>query len=228
MKLFPAPGSKAARWGLIYLLCNLFILPAALVEVNGLLGKPLEPAALNFLFFCINFIAVFLIFRRFIGANLQIAVLSMPKVLLYTAAGLALYWLSTWLMSILILWIKPNFANVNDASIALMTQQSFPLMAFGTVVLVPFAEELLYRGLVFRWLYGKSPVLGWCVSIPMFCIAHVMGYVGEYDFLTLFLCFLQYVPAGLILAWAYCKSGTVITSILMHMVINFVGILTLR
>ena len=58
--------------------------------------------------------------------------------------------------------------------------------------------------------------------------AHVLGYVGNADFVTLAVCFVQYVPAGLILAWAYARSGSLWVSILIHTAANFVSMLIMR
>jgi membrane protease YdiL (CAAX protease family) len=56
----------------------------------------------------------------------------------------------------------------------------------------------------------------------------VLGYIGSADLLTLALCFLQYIPAGLCLAWAYDASGSIFAPVLIHTVINALGILSLR
>ena len=46
--------------------------------------------------------------------------------------------------------------------------------------------------------------------------------------LTLLLCFLQYLPAGYCLAWCYANTGTIVTPILMHMIVNAYGISAMR
>ena len=57
---------------------------------------------------------------------------------------------------------------------------------------------------------------------------HVMGYIGQFDWLTLVLCFLQYIPAGLWLAWAYEKSDSIFAPMLIHTAINAIGIYAMR
>ena len=42
------------------------------------------------------------------------------------------------------------------------------------------------------------------------------------------MCFVQYLPAGLILAWSYEKSNTILTPIAIHTVINAIGIYAMR
>ena len=42
------------------------------------------------------------------------------------------------------------------------------------------------------------------------------------------MCFVQYLPAGLMLAWSYEKSNTIVTPILIHTVINAIAIYSMR
>ena len=44
----------------------------------------------------------------------------------------------------------------------------------------------------------------------------------------LFLCLLQYVPAGISLAASYEYSGNIVTPILIHTAVNAVGMLAMR
>ena len=66
------------------------------------------------------------------------------------------------------------------------------------------------------------------VSVLAFAAIHVVGYIGLFDPVTLILCFVQYLPAGIILAAAYEKTDTIITPILIHIFINLIGIFVTR
>ena len=92
-----------------------------------------------------------------------------------------------------------------------------------TVLLVPVAEEALYRGLLFQGFQRKSRLLAYCLSTLIFAGLHVVGYIGSADLITLCLCFAQYLPAGITLAWAYEKADTIAAPMLMHMIINLIG-----
>ena len=92
------------------------------------------------------------------------------------------------------------------------------------VILVPLVEEVLYRGLIFRNLYRSSQVAAYLVSMAAFAAIHVLAYIGSESVTTLVLCFLQYLPAGLCLAYAYRKSDTILAPILMHIAINQVAL----
>ena len=105
---------------------------------------------------------------------------------------------------------------------------TFAAPALAGIFLVPVAEEVFYRGLLFRYLSGRSRWLAYAVSITVFALVHVTGYIGSASALTLLLCFLQYLPAGYCLAWCYANTGTIITPILMHMIVNAYGISAMR
>ena len=55
-----------------------------------------------------------------------------------------------------------------------------------------------------------------------------MGYLSAYPVHHLLLAFLQYLPAGLVLAWAYRKSGSIFSPILIHAAVNTLALLSLR
>ena len=72
---------------------------------------------------------------------------------------------------------------------------------------------------LWRW----SRFWAYAISAAVFCAVHVLSYVGRYEPALLALNFLQYLPAGLILAWAYEKSGSILCPILIHMGVNALG-----
>jgi membrane protease YdiL (CAAX protease family) len=214
--------------GLIYIAVQLLVLPFILAFGNMLLGNPLTEAQLNFVFFAADFICVTVICHRFLWHNAKQAFTAPFRCLRYAGAGLILYWLGSYVVSLLIVAVYPDFANVNDESIAQLTQNNYTLMSIGTVFLVPVLEETLYRGLVFGKLYNRRPFSAYVISTFVFSALHVVGYIGLYEPLHLCLCFLQYIPAGLCLAWSYVRADSIWAPILIHMTINQIGILSMR
>lgn len=214
--------------GLIYIVLQVFVLPLVLVVINHFLPQPLSDAALNFVCFAINFICVTVIFHRYLIASFKIFLQAPGSILRTCLKGFGLYWLGSILVNILVVYLEPEFSNVNDENIALLTGQSFVLMIVGTVVLVPIVEETLYRGVVFGELYRKSPILAYIVSVAVFAALHVVGYIGFYEPFRLLLCFLQYIPAGIFLAWTYVKADTIWAPVLIHMTVNLIGMLAMQ
>lgn len=227
-KLTNVPNRSETVSGFIFLAIQLLALQPALLLVNLLLPTPMSESTLNFLFFTINFISVAVIFRKYLIRSGKTAISAPFSCLRSTFLALVGYWGGNMLVSILIQNVYPEFFNVNDSSLSQMTQENFSLMAFGTILLAPVTEEVLYRGLIFGKLYNRSPLLAYFVSTLCFSALHVTGYIGMYAPFHLLLCLLQYVPAGLCLGWAYAKSDTIWAPILLHITVNQIAIFSMR
>ena len=214
--------------GFCYLVFQLVFLPSILTAVNGMLDHSLNSAELNFVYYLVNFMAVLLIFHDFLGRSLhqvgQHPAYFCQAVILGFVAYYACFHVTDWVVSLLV----PSFSNYNDEAIFAMRNSNYFLMVIGTVVLVPPAEECFYRGLIFRNLYGKSRWAAYIVSILTFACIHIIGYIGKYSALELVMAFLQYMPAGLCLAWSYAKADTIFAPILIHAAVNFITINGLR
>lgn len=210
--------------GFCYMVFQFLFLGEVLAWINGRLQHPLNLAELNFTFYLVNFIAILLIFHDFLGRALKQATRHPALLCQAVILGLAAYYASCRVMDWGISQLAPGYSNYNDQAISNMVNGNYFLMAVGTVVLVPPVEECLFRGLIFRNLYGKSRWAAYIVSIAAFAIIHILGYIGRYEPLELVMAFLQYLPAGLCLAWAYTKADTIFAPIAIHAIINAVSI----
>lgn len=222
------PTRRQAGFGFAYLCIELFVLPSVLALSNAALGAPLTDAALNFVYFSLNFFAVIAIFRQFLHSSFAVGLHSASHTLVISLASLGAYFLLNVLLSALIMRLYPDFANVNDGAIASMARQEFYLVAAGTVFLVPLTEETMFRGLLFGRFYARSRALAYFASVAAFSAIHILNYIGTTPPEFLALSFLQYIPAGLCLAAAYDFSGSMLAPILMHTLINAIGIFSVR
>ena len=229
MRAFNKLTPNETVFGLIYFLLQLLIVPGIIVVANMmLLNNALSEAVANTVCFAINFVVVLVIFRKFLWKDLRFAIAEPWHVLRWAGIGLLIYMAGNGVFSLLITLVAPDFANINDAMIQEMVQEHYGLMTIGTVLLVPIVEECFYRGLIFRNFYDKHPFLAYILSMVFFSLAHVLGYVTMEDFGTLVLCFIQYLPAGFALAFAYRRSGSIFASVLIHMAVNQTGMLLMR
>ena len=212
----------------IYLVFQIFLLTGFLQWANAQMDSPLNKAELNFLFYLINFMAMLLIFHDFLGRSArqvtQHPLYFCEAVILGFVAYYAMNWLTTHIIGILV----PGFSNYNDEVIYELRRGNPFLMFIGTVILVPPFEECMYRGLIFKSLYRNSRLLAYIVSIMVFALIHIIGYIGTYSALELLMAFLQYLPAGLCLAWSYVRGDTIFAPILIHAAINYIAIGGLR
>ncbi len=229
MKLSISTTRKENLLGFGYWLISFFVLPAALHLVSDLSGFSLSPSTLNILFFVTNFVCVTAIFHKFLWASVKVAWAKPWRCLWCGLKGLFIYYFCTFLISFLITpWAGPDFSNVNDNAILELAKEHTAIFIFGTIFLVPVAEEVLFRGLLFQGFYRKNPLLAYCLTTVCFALIHLIGYVGSVDWTTLCICFMQYLPAGIALASAYAASDTIATPIFMHMIINLIGVSALR
>ena len=222
LPVFLTPSERT--WGLRYLLFSLIFLgPILSIVLSSVKSIYIDTA-----YFAINGLSVCLIFRRFLLSSFRLGFSRFGKILLATVLGLTAYFSISATMNALYDVIMPEFFNVNDADILKNSQDGRWLTIIGTVLLVPLAEETLHRGLIFGSLHSKNRLLAYTVSSLLFCYIHVSGYIGAYPLPALLLCFLQYLPAGLALAWAYEYSGSILAPILMHTAVNAIAMFTLR
>ena len=226
--LGPTLSSAETLSGIVYMAISLFLLPTALFWCNAQLDAPMKEAEINFLFYLINFIVMLVLFRNFLGDSLTQALRHPGQLCEAVILGLAAYYACTFCTTRIITALAPGFSNYNDEAISAMSRGNSFLILIATVVLVPPAEECMFRGLVFRNLYGKNKILAYIVSIVLFAAIHILGYFGLYSPLALGMAVLQYLPAGLCLAWCYAKAGTVFAPIFMHAAINYITIHLMR
>ena len=214
--------------GWVYFLLQLLLIPSFLGRLNAWAGYPLKETELNFAFFALNFSAVVWIFRRFLASSFRQVRVHPAYFCQAVILGLAAYFACSEGMNWLLARIAPGYSNANDASIAALSRGNFTLMAIGTVLLVPPVEECFFRGLIFRPLYGRSALAAYLVSIAAFSLVHILGYLGTYSLWEMVIAFLQYLPAGLCLAWSYTKSDTIFAPIVIHALVNAWGIWQMR
>jgi len=232
MKKTKSPGCAMTRQeslcGFIYMAFQFVFLPSLLYAVNGLLKNPMNTAELNFLYYFINFIAMLALFHSFLGNSAAYAWRHMAQLCQAVILGLAAYYVCFHAVDRTVSLLMPGFANQNNASVFSMLGQNRFLMLLGTVILVPPFEECIFRGLIFRNLYGKSHAAGYIVSILVFALVHIVGFLGSYSPLEILMAVLQYLPAGLCLAWSYTKADTIFAPIFIHAAVNYITINGIR
>lgn len=204
-------------WAGCFYLVMFCALPALLQWLSRSLLH-LNDAQENFLYYFISFLAVMWILSRYIGSALD-AVKCSPFLFLQSIIlGVVSYYVCfgaiTWCIEKLFPW----FRNANDAAVITMAGTDRFLTAFCVCVFVPVTEEMLFRGLLFGSLYRKKPALAYCISALAFGLIHILGY--PMSTAAMLLSLLQYLPAGLWLAWSCTKSGSIFSAITIHALIN--------
>jgi len=216
MKYTPNLTRSELKTGFIAMAVCLLVLPSLI----GLLLPQESAARLTFINHFINAGVIVYILRRFLLRNLKIALVHPFWTLYYAALGYMAHLALSEIVMFIAYSLCPDFLNLNDQNVTAQLGQEFGLMAIAVVFLAPVAEECFFRGLLLRGLYDRSPVLAWVLSAGLFAAVHVVAYLGLYSPVELLVSFVQYLPAGFALGFAYQRGGSIFCPILAHMIVN--------
>ena len=216
---------KISGW--VYLLLQMLALPFAVALVCVALGITSD-ALINGICFYLNAALALILFRKLLKQSLRNAAESWKKTVVTAMKGFGLYWLVNIMVNTIILYVQPEFGNVNDANVGAMIDEIPVLMTIAVIFAAPLAEECLFRGWMFTGLAERSVPLAYAVTCGFFSAAHVLGYIGTYDALTLLLCFLQYLGPSIALCWTCQKNDSLAAPLVLHIFINALGCIFLR
>lgn len=229
MKTLCVSTTKQEQYlGWFYLVFQMLILPDLILLVTGLMGFVLTDTSINVIFFSINFLATVIVFRRFLWLTAKQSFRKPIRLLKSAGLGFVLYWFFNFLVINFTIIVSPQYQNVNDATIGAMAQGSFTAIAICTILLAPVYEELLFRGLMFQGLFRRDKFLAYGVSSAVFSLIHLVGYIGLISPLNFLVGFVQYLPAGIAFGYAYEKADSIFAPIIMHMMINAIGMFAMR
>ena len=126
-----------------------------------------------------------------------------------------------WFLSLVVQFFLPNDPSVNQ-QIATDLTLSQPLFSFFAVVIfAPLTEELIFRGMLARYLFpkqdnSKQTLIFLLVSSVLFALIHSPGTLQQ---------FLVYASLGLSLGLAYVSRKGLLYSISLHALNNLVSFL---
>jgi uncharacterized protein len=111
--------------------------------------------------------------------------------------------------------IPPFMSDVYQSA---LTTGTMPLLWLAIVVAAPVAEEIIFRGFLFRgWARPQSnPWLGIVLVSAVFTILHM-----QYNWFGL----LGVLAIGLLLTWIRWRTGSMLLPMLMHFIANFYAML---
>ena len=223
------PGLSTAEQvaGFCYLPFYVFLLSLGIQWLSNLLGLQLTDLQLNVCYFVLNCIFVWIIFHNFLIRSFRS--IRFWELVQAVILGFCLYYAGNLAFSWIIRLLDLSITSFNDETIMGLISQNKWVMVICSVLLAPIVEETLVRGLLFGVLRRQSRILAYVVTIIFFAVMHVWQYLLVYDFKSVLLAALQYIPASIALGWTYEKSNTVWAPIFLHMLVNAVafGLLTL-
>lgn len=177
--------------------------------------------------FCAMFILTAICFMPFLKESLQMTKLrELPKLVLI---GFGMYWGISYCVSAILMILQDRLGettvNVNQDAINTLTRYNPLPMFICTCILVPVTEECLVRGVIFAPLCRQKPWLAYVISSLIFSALHLIASIGHMSWYNVAENLLTYLPSGIVLGWAYQRSGTIIGSIALHCFMNFIAML---
>jgi len=222
---FIAPERGEVLAGLAYLILHMFFIGPAIRLFAGLFDLPLSMLTLNLLYFLIGSFVLALAMRRYLIASfIRFRVYGIRNLKAFLM-GCVIRYGSAIPLAMIIVLLLPDFSTTpnNEAVVAMAYDHLLPT-AFLAIVLAPILEELLFRGALYGGLRNKNRIAAYLVSSLLFAFLHVVSFLLLIPTSTLLLMMLLYIPAGIGLAYAYEKSGSIWTAIFLHAGMNFVAI----
>ena len=226
---YMSPGEQIA--GTVFFVIYLLVLPFAAAPLFRLAGHLLDTvitgAMQTAICYYVLFAVTILIFHGFLALTSRRLMENLGESLKTLAMGLvALYGLNELVYRLSGLFLTSR-TNLNNGTVTVHLDNAPHMTLVIVLLLAPFVEEVLFRGLVFGNLRYKSRGLAYLVSCLLFALLHVWQFaVGNQD-LTYFLLMVQYLVPGLVLAWAFDHSGTLWTSVGLHVLANALSVWTM-
>ena len=217
--------------GPIFFLVYLLVLPLLAGRIFDFLevtlGTTIGASLRNVLYYYLLFAVTVLLFHSYLARTssrfLDNLNLSLSTLLL----GLLVFYGANELFYRVCNVLFDSRTNLNDTAIAAQVASAPRMTALIVVLLAPFVEEVLFRGLVFGCLKDRSRIFAYLLSCALFALLYVWNAaVSQWDLGYLIL-MLQYLVPGLVFAWAHEHSGTLWTSILLHALVNALSLLTI-
>ncbi len=132
--------------------------------------------------------------------------------------------LLVFLISLLLSLVYPEISNPNQESINELVKLNKNMMIVVSVLLAPFVEEVIFRGVVFGTIRKKNTLIAYIVSSLFFAFYHEWQFFLTGFSWSLLITTLTYIPAGICLARTYERSKTIWAPIFLHMILNFVSV----
>ena len=224
---YMTPGEQIA--GTVFFVIYLVVLPFATAPLfrlaERLLDASISPSLQNASYYSTLFAVTLIIFHSFLGRTTRNFADNLGNACKSILVGLiALYGLNE-LVYRLTRMLVNNHTNLNDTTISAQIHDAPRVTLLIVIFLAPFVEEVLFRGLVFGNLKSKSRTVAYVVSCLLFALLHVWQFAVVRQDITYFLLMVQYLVPGLVLAWAYDHTGTLLSSILLHAAANALHVL---
>lgn len=204
--------------GCTYLPLHYVVLPILIPVYAYFSVSELSATTLNMAYYAIGILFLAIFMRRYIRDQFDVLLDNITRCLLSLVMAIAMYFALAYIISALLLLFMENFSNPNSETVTSLAHANFGTMFAISVFMAPLVEEVLFRGVVFGGLRKKSRAAAYIISTILFCFYHVWQY-AMLD-ISFVIYAVQYIPHAIALAYAYDRSGSIYTPIVLHMLLN--------
>ena len=224
------PGKKELIAGAVYLPLHMYVIASVFVFFMLLFDFAVTPIAINLMAMGFGACMLCLLFRKHLRESLmQFFTCGRGNVRILLLGMSMRYALNIALSALIVLCFallgrEMAIINPNQDAVEVILETHLWGTVLLAVVLAPIVEELLFRSLLFAPLLTFNRLAAYLISGLAFGFLHIAAFLFTQPSPLLLLTILMYLPAGIALAWAYEKSGNIITPMLLHALMNVVAI----
>lgn len=204
---------KKIGWFFLAFLSFLFIYGIVLSMAVEALKLGASAYAVTLLYVALAGVYVYYVYKWYRKTPVSIAVSGFNRFIWLPAL--------VWFLSIVVQFFLPNDPSVNQQTATDLTLTQPLFSFFATVIFAPLTEELIFRGMLARYLFpkqdsSKQTLLFLLVSSLIFALIHFPGDVQQ---------FFVYFSLGFSLGLAYISRKGLVYSISLHALNNLVAFL---
>jgi membrane protease YdiL (CAAX protease family) len=202
----------------------LFILPLLTILLSAVMPKwtdyELSEKAVLLIPYYASFLLAVLLFKDYLIDNLHAFGARLGRSVFSMFLSYVLLYAITFAMALLLAGWLGSAENPNDSAVEELAKLYNKPTVVIAVFLAPLIEEILFRGMIFGSIWKKNRFFAYLISWLLFGAAHLVQYAILYgDWKVLALMF-EYLPPSIAWAWCYRRSGSIWTSVFMHMLYN--------
>lgn len=210
--------------GGVLLAVYLVVLPLLADPLFDLIGKifqtTVSESARSAAYYSILFALTLIAFWGYLGRTTRAFLDRMGSVLASVGIGLVVFYGLNEVIWRLLKLFSVSRTNLNDQAILTRIGAAPYSTVLILVFLAPVVEEAIFRGYLFGNFREMSRLAAYLVSSLLFAFLHVWQYAAMSWDLSYLILMVQYIAPGLVMAWAFERSGSLWGSILLHCAVN--------
>ena len=208
--------------GFFLVAIHIFALPPLLRVLSQSAGWNMSGETMNLVYFALSFVLCAAFLFRFLRLSFGPFFSRFGATVATIILAFVAYYAMLYIVQLLENLVSGHFTWPEIGGTGKLNHSATAIV---TLLLAPIVEEVLFRGVVFGVLRRKSRILAYIVSLLVFSLYMVFwDMVSSLSWAVIWTA-LRYLPASLVLCWSYERTGSVWTSVVLHILINCLGLI---